>query len=95
MAPENRAGEDLSMRRRRLRYRAWRRGTRELDLILGPFADATIAAMSEAELERLERLLDLDETTLQQWLLGLAPPPPEADGELIARILTHKLSTTR
>ncbi|HHY50513.1 MAG TPA: succinate dehydrogenase assembly factor 2, partial [Alphaproteobacteria bacterium] len=77
MAPANRAGEDLSMRRRRLRYRAWRRGTRELDLILGPFADATLARMSEAELERLERLLDLDETALQQWLLGQVPPPPD------------------
>jgi antitoxin CptB len=93
MAPEKQAGEDLSMRRRRLRYRAAHRGTRELDLILGPFAEAKSEAFTEAELDRLERLLDEDETTLQQWLLGQEPPPPTADRALIDQIIAHKLST--
>jgi antitoxin CptB len=94
MATEKAAGEDLSMRRRRVRYRAWHRGTRELDLIIGPFADASTDSMDGAELERLERLLGEAETDLQAWLLGQETPPPAADIELLNRIIAHKLSTT-
>lgn len=94
MAPEKAAGEDLSMRRRRLRYRAWHRGTRELDLIIGPFADAVTDSMDGAELDRFERLLSGEETDLQAWLLGQEPPPPDADRDLLNRIIAHKLSTT-
>jgi antitoxin CptB len=93
MAPEKAAGEDLSMRRRRLRYRAWHRGTRELDLIIGPFADAVTDAMDGAELDRLERLLSEEETDLQAWLLGQETPPPGTDRDLLARIIAHKIST--
>ena len=93
MAPEKRAGEDLSLRRRRLRYRAWHRGTRELDLLIGPFVDAVTPAMDEVELGRLERLLDEPETNLQAWLLRLGAPPPDvADRDLIERIVTFKLT---
>jgi antitoxin CptB len=81
------------MRRRRLRYRAWHRGTRELDLLLGPFADAHLDRMSESDLDRFERLLALEETDLQAWLLNQAPPPDAADPDLIARIAAHKTLT--
>lgn len=94
MAPEKEAGEDLSMRRRRLRYRAWHRGTRELDLLLGPFADAELEGMDEASLDRFERLLAHEETDLQAWLLNLTPPPTDIDSDLLARITAHKISTT-
>lgn len=94
MAPEKAAGEDMFMRRRRLRYRAWHRGTRELDLLLGPYADARLDGMDEAELERFERLLAHEETDLQAWLLNETPPPPGADRDLLARITALKLSTT-
>lgn len=93
MAPPERAREDLSMRRRRLRYRAWHRGTRELDLLLGPFADAELDGMSETELDRFEQLLALEETDLQVWLLEQEIPPDAVDGELLARITAQKIST--
>jgi antitoxin CptB len=76
MASENDAGEDISMRRRRLRFRAWHRGTRELDLVLGPFADARAGAMGPAELAGFERLLGEEDTALSDWLLGRAEAPP-------------------
>lgn len=82
------------MRRRRLKYRAWHRGTRELDLLIGPFADAAVEGMDGAELDRFERLLAGEETELQAWLLGEETPPPAADRDLLDRILVHKLSTT-
>ena len=78
------------MRRRRLRYRAWHRGTRELDLMLGPFVDAYADEMGGAELDRLERLLVEAETDLQNWFLGQAEPPPSADRELIDRIIAFR-----
>ena len=52
------AGEDIAIRRKRLRYRAWHRGTKEMDLILGPFADANVEAYDEAALDRLESLME-------------------------------------
>lgn len=93
MAPSNRAGEDLSVRRRRLRYRAWHRGTRELDLLLGPYADAELEGMDRTELDRFERLLSLEETELRAWLLGQERPPPGADRNLLDRIIAHKITT--
>jgi antitoxin CptB len=82
------------MRRRRLRYRAWHRGTRELDLLLGPFADAELEGMDAAGLDRFEAILAYEETDLQAWLLLQAPPPASADRDLLARIRAHKTVTT-
>ena len=84
MALQNSAGDDISMRRRRMRYRAWHRGTREMDLILGPYADAYIADMDVAGLDRLEALMEAEDTDLLRWILGQEPPPPEADHDLLA-----------
>lgn len=95
MAPENRAGEDILLRRRRLKYRAAHRGTRELDLLIGPFAAARLDDMDGAELDRFERLLEAEETALQAWLMGQSEPPAGADRELLKRIIDHKLQTTR
>jgi antitoxin CptB len=92
MASQNDAGDDLPLRRRRLRYRAWHRGTRELDLLLGPFADARSEAMGDVELESAERLLSEDDTDLQDWLLGRLPPPVEHH-TLIAHIRAFRQMT--
>jgi antitoxin CptB len=93
MAPQKAAGEELSMRLRRLRYRAWHRGTREMDLILGPYADARLDAMSAAELDRFEALLEELDTDLFDWLMGNLPAPPDADHQLLADLLTFKTTS--
>ena len=93
MAPQNRAREHIAIRRRRLQYRAAHRGTRELDLLLGPFAAALAGAMGEPELDALERLLEEADTTLQTWLLGQAEPPPDQSA-LIQNILAFKQTST-
>ena len=89
MAPPNRAGEDISLRVRRLQYRAAHRGTRELDLLLGPFAAAEAGFMAEAELDRFEALLAEQDTDLQDWLLGQSAAADQHRA-LIARILDFK-----
>ena len=70
----------------RVRFRAWRRGFREADLILGPFADSHAPAMDEGELERFERLLDQSDHDIYEWILGRTPTPVEFDNELMARL---------
>jgi len=93
MAPETAAGEELSMRLRRMRYRAWHRGTREMDLMLGPYADAKLPAMSAIELDRFEVLLEEMDTDLLDWLMGNLPTPADADQELLADILAFKIAS--
>jgi antitoxin CptB len=78
------------IRRKRLQFRSWHRGTRELDLIFGPFADVAIETLDEAELDDYERLLDLQDSDLMDWVLGARPLPPEQDSPLLQRILAFR-----
>ena len=90
MAPQKAAGEDIAMRWRQVRYRASHRGTRELDLIFGTFADAAIETLDEGELDDYERLLNLPDTDLMDWMLTGKPVPADIDNALIQRILAFR-----
>jgi antitoxin CptB len=73
-------------RLKKLKLRAWRRGFREADLILGPFADRHAHAFSETELDWFDRLLDQPDQDVYGWILGHTSPPAEFDGELMSRL---------
>jgi len=90
MALQKDAGEDSAMRLRRLRYRAWHRGTKEMDLLLGPYADARLEGMDGPELDRFEMLLEEVDTDLQAWLMGQEPAPADADHALLADLITFR-----
>ena len=75
MALQEDAGEELAMRLRRLRYRAWHRGTKEMDLILGPYADACLASMPADKLDLYDALLEENDQDLLPWVLGQRPAP--------------------
>lgn len=77
---------DIDIRRKRLRFRSWHRGTREADLILGSFADSHLAGFDAARLAEFEALLDVSDAELFDWIVGRAAPPPEHDSE-VARLL--------
>jgi antitoxin CptB len=79
--------DETEMRRRRLRYRAWHRGTREMDLILGRFADAELAGLSVIEIEQLEGLMDVPDPDLFDWIVGNAPVPPRHDTMVFRRLI--------
>ena len=90
------AGEDIAMRRKRLRYRAWHRGTKEMDLILGPFADAHTEAMDAADLDRLEALMNEEDPPLLKWVMGQETPPPHVDAAFLAQVVAdHQKRLTR
>ena len=76
----------LDKRRRRILFRAWRRGMREMDLVMGRFADANLTAMSASELDEFERLLDLPDPRLLAWLTGTEAVPNEFATPLLARL---------
>ena len=76
---------DPGNRLKRLRLRSWRRGTKEMDLILGPFADGHLAQQDAATLDAYERLLEENDWDLYYWITG-ARPIPAAHAELVAMI---------
>lgn len=78
---------DLEIRRRQLRFRAWHRGTREADLLLGPFADAFLPACAPAQVEAFARLLEVEDPDLWDWVTGQKPPAPEHEGPVLAALL--------
>ena len=90
MTGTKRSSEGLEPRRAKLLFRSWHRGMREMDLILGRFADAEIAALTEAELDQYESLLDISDTELLPWITGQHPVP---DG--LALPILHKVIAAR
>jgi antitoxin CptB len=87
MGVEMAAGEDIAIRRKRLRYRAWHRGTKEMDLILGPFADAHVDRYDAAELDRLETLMNEEDPPLLKWVMGQEEPPSSVDRDFLALVI--------
>lgn len=89
MTGTTRSSDGLDDRRKRLLFRCWHRGTREMDLILGGFADANIAALSDAEMTDLESLMELPDPDLYAAFSGAQPlVSPYQDGVFI-RIKQH------
>ncbi len=80
------SSEGLDARRRRLLYRSWHRGIREMDLVLGRFADAQIAQWSEAELDDYERLLEIPDQPFFAWVSGAEAVPAEHDTPMFRRL---------
>lgn len=71
---------------KRLRFRAWRRGFREADLVMGRFADEHGAGLDEADLARFEALLEESDTDVWAWIVGSEPARAPHDHELLARL---------
>lgn len=90
MTGTTRSSADLDPRRRRILVRAWRRGIREMDLMLGGFADNELAGMSERELDELERLMDEADADILNWITGESPVPQAFDTPLFARIAAYR-----
>lgn len=81
-----------AIRLKKLKYRAWHRGFREADLILGPFAENHVSELSAVELDAFEVLLDQPDHDLYQWIVGRAPTPPEFDSEVLNRIKAFRFN---
>lgn len=81
----------LDIRRKRLLFRSWHRGTNEVDRLLGTFAERHLGDLSEAQLERYEALLENDDASLFDWITGRAAPPGEHDSDVLRLLIDFRL----
>jgi antitoxin CptB len=80
--------ETRDIRLKRLRIRCWRRGTKEMDLLLGPYADSVLSALTDDELDAFEALLDENDHDLYAWISGAAQPD-QRHAAALARVASH------
>jgi antitoxin CptB len=81
-----RSSDGLDERRRKLLFRAWRRGVRETDLIVGRFADAYIDKFDDAGLDDFERLIEAPNAELYAWVVGTETVPAGYDTAVLAKL---------
>lgn len=91
MSGTTRSSADLEPRRKRLLFQCWHRGTREMDLLLGRFADATIGDWTEVELEEMEALLTVPDPELYRWVTEQVAAPDNYRSGILDRVIAfHK-----
>lgn len=74
---------ELSIRRRRLRFRAWHRGTKEADYLIGGFVDSRLSSFTLSDIDWVEALLAEQDADIMAWIMGVTPCPPQYDGPLM------------
>lgn len=79
-------------RLKRLHIRSWRRGTKEMDLILGSWADAHLTKLDDSQLDLYERLLHENDQDMMSWMLQNAPCPADFK-VIISKIMAFTLKT--
>lgn len=84
--------DPLDIRKRKARFRAWHRGMREADLVIGGFADRELAAFGASELDLFESLLGESDGDIVKWITGEMPVPPHQDNEIVRRMITDARS---
>lgn len=77
----------LAPRRRRALFRSWHRGMREMDLLMGRFADTQLAELSDAELGDYEALIEVPDRDIFGWLTGEVDIPLAYDTPVFRKIL--------
>jgi antitoxin CptB len=80
--------------RRKLAFRAWHRGTREADLLIGGFADRHLSAFDENALRQFERLLGENDPDIYDWMTGRLPVPPGHDNSVTMLLRQFRLTKT-
>jgi antitoxin CptB len=83
---------DTETRRRKLEFRASRRGFRELDLFMRAFTDAHLNGFSEDQLGQFERVLDIPDQHVFDWIMGRAEPPQNHRSEVLDLLLSFRYS---
>ena len=75
-------------RLKRLRFRAWHRGTKEADLLIGGYFDAHHEAWGDAEIDWFETLLGEEDVEIMAWAIGTQPPPARYEGPMMMKLQT-------
>lgn len=83
--------ETDDIRRKRLRFRSWHRGSRELDLVLGRFADKYMGSLTPQQLDRYEALIDQSDPDIYRWVNGSEQPSAIHDNDVLELIKNMKI----
>nr|WP_269717035.1 succinate dehydrogenase assembly factor 2 [Caulobacter sp. NIBR2454] len=78
------------VRLKKIRFRAWHRGFREADLILGPFADNHVHLLTLEQLDRLEALMEENDHDIYGWIIGRFETPPAFDHDVMDMLKTFR-----
>jgi antitoxin CptB len=90
MTGSRHTGEGLDARRKKLLFRSWHRGMREMDLLLGSFADARIGSLTGQQIDQYEKLLDVVDTELLPFLTGEQPIPAGEHTQMLNEIAAFR-----
>jgi antitoxin CptB len=82
--------EQLENTRRRLAWRASRRGIKEMDILVGGYADAKLSTMTEQELSLFESLLDIPDQQLLSWVTLQEQVPAELTSPMLLDLLAFR-----
>ncbi|RCL01946.1 MAG: antitoxin CptB [Candidatus Tokpelaia sp. JSC188] len=80
----------LDIRRRRIFFRAWHRGIREMDLIFGRYANTHIARLDSKQLDELEYIMSFEDRDLLSWIIGEVKTPNNVDTPIFRDILAYR-----
>jgi antitoxin CptB len=83
-------GDPDSVRRKKLLFRSWHRGTREADLLLGSFAEQHLGSFNPDQLDRYEGMLEFEDSVLYDWIAKRAAPPPDLESDVLRLLLNHR-----
>ncbi len=81
----------IDERRRMLIFRSWHRGTREMDMLMGSFADAYMSTFDAGQLDAYEQLLTCQDPDIYDWKCRRSTPPAEDDSAVLQLFLAHRL----
>jgi antitoxin CptB len=86
---------DVAKRRRQLKFRSWHRGTREMDFLMGRFADRHIDGFRPEQLDLYARLLENSDPEIYDWITGRSPVPADSDSDVLAQLRSFTLTHSR
>jgi antitoxin CptB len=77
---------DRATRLKRLKFRAWHRGTKEADLLIGGYLDMLSSSWDDAAVAWFEKLMDEEDVDIMGWAIGTIPVPERWQGPMMARM---------
>ena len=85
--PQEKTEDKIAIKRKQLVFRSWHRGTREIDLMLGSFADAYMPQFGAEQLVAYDRFLKNSDPDIFSWVTGQEPVPPAEESDVTALLL--------
>jgi antitoxin CptB len=85
--PQEKTEDNIAIKRKQLVFRSWHRGTREIDLMLGRFADVHVPHLDAGQLAAYDRFLKNSDPDIFNWITGQEPVPPAEESDVTALLL--------